>query len=78
MCNELKNVKFSPKKMWYICSFIRGLSVEEALKQLQCIKSKGALVLIDFLKETIDLGVNEHNVEFRSNLWVCKYLKLFF
>lgn len=58
--------------MWYIACFVRGMSVEEALKQLQCLKSKGSLIAKEAIENAVDLAINEHNVEFKSNLWVGK------
>ena len=52
---------------------IRGRKVDDAIDQLKFMKTKNAGVLRDFLEETRELAVRDHNVEFRSNLWVCKY-----
>ena len=66
------NIKYTYKKMWFISNFIRGLSVEEALKQLDFVNKKGAFVAAEVIREAQDLAVKEHNVEFRSNLWVAE------
>ncbi|KAK7582218.1 hypothetical protein V9T40_013663 [Parthenolecanium corni] len=72
VCHEVKNVKYSPKKMWYMACFVRGMSVDEALKQLQCLKTKGSIIIKEAIEEAIEIGINDHNVEFRSNLWVAE------
>jgi len=72
ICHMKTNIKYSPKKMWYIASMIRGMSVEEALKQLQFVNKKGARVAEQALGEAQELAVREHNVEFKNNLWVAE------
>lgn len=59
--------------MWYIASFIRGMSIDEALKQLSFTLKKGATDVKQTLLEAQELAVKKHNVEFKSNLWVCEY-----
>jgi large subunit ribosomal protein L22 len=58
--------------MWYIASFVRGMSVEEALKQLSFVPKKGAVSVRETILEAQQLAVDKHNVEFKSNLWVGK------
>merc|ERR1712111_331212 len=58
--------------MWHIANFIRGLSVDEALKQLDFVNKKGAFVAAEVIREAQEMAVKEHNVEFRSNLWVAE------
>ncbi|GAB6025906.1 54S ribosomal protein L22, mitochondrial [Chamberlinius hualienensis] len=74
ICHAKENVKYSPLKLWYIACLIRGLSVDEALKQLSFVNAKGAQFVIDTLKEAQELAVKEHNVEYKSNLWVAESL----
>lgn len=70
MCHVKKNFRYSPDKMWYIAVFVRGMSVDEAVRQLSFVEKKGS----DFAKEAIleaqELAVKTHNVEFKSNLWI--------
>lgn len=58
--------------MWYIAIFVRGMTVDEAVRQLSFVRQKGS----DFAKEAIleaqELAVQKHNVEFKSNLWIGK------
>lgn len=56
--------------MWYVSAFIRGLSVDEALRQLTFIRYKGSAIAKQLIEEAIEMAVNEHNVEFRTNLWI--------
>lgn len=46
------------------------MTVDEAVKQLQFINKKGAVIVQQAILEAQNLAVKEHNVEFKSNLWV--------
>lgn len=72
MCHQKLNIKYSPKKMWYVASFVRGMSVDEALKQLPLVGRKGATIVRDVILEAQKLAVENHNVEFKTNLWIGK------
>lgn len=65
------NIRYSPKKMWYIATFVRGLSIDEAIKQLSFVLKKGGDAVKETLLEAQELAVKHHNVEFKSNLWIC-------
>ncbi|XP_037575598.1 39S ribosomal protein L22, mitochondrial [Dermacentor silvarum] len=65
-------IRYSPKKMLPIAQMIRGMSVDEAIKQLTFVHKKGAKIVIEVLKEAQDMAVRDHNVEYRSNLWVAE------
>lgn len=58
--------------MWYIASMVRGMTVDEALRQLSFVLKKGAGPVRDTILEAQQLAVERHNVEFRSNLWVAE------
>lgn len=73
VCHVKKNIKYSPKKMFYVAGFIRGMSIDEALKQLSFVLKKGAGDVKQTLLEAQELAVRCHNVEFKSNLWVGEY-----
>ncbi|XP_074649929.1 large ribosomal subunit protein uL22m-like [Tubulanus polymorphus] len=64
------NIKSSYKKMWYLAQMIRGMSVDEAIKQLKFHKRQVSTQLVEVIEEAIDMAVKDHNVEFRSNLWI--------
>ncbi|CAL1275796.1 unnamed protein product [Larinioides sclopetarius] len=72
ICHHRENIKYSPKKMWYIACMVRGLSVDEAIKQLSFLPMKGAVIVKEVIQEAQELAVNEQNVEFKSNLWVAQ------
>lgn len=59
--------------MWYIACLVRGMTVDEALKQLKFIIKKGAKEVRETIEEARELAIKEHNVEFASNLWVGMY-----
>lgn len=70
VCHQKTNIKYSPEKLWYIASFVRGMTVDEAVKQLSFVNKKGAVYVKEALLEAQQLAVTEHHVEFRSNLWI--------
>ncbi|ENN80657.1 39S ribosomal protein L22, mitochondrial [Dendroctonus ponderosae] len=72
VCHQRENIKYSPKKMWYIACLVRGMSVDEAIKQLKFVTKKGAKDVREVIEEAKALAVQEHNVEFASNLWVAE------
>ncbi|XP_076252638.1 mitochondrial ribosomal protein L22 [Rhynchophorus ferrugineus] len=72
VCHQRTNIKYSPYKMWYIASLVRGMAVDEAIKQLKFIPKKGAKDVREVIEEAKELAVKEHNVEFGSNMWVAE------
>jgi len=58
--------------MWYVASFVRGMTVDEAFKQLPLVGRKGATIVKDTILEAQKLAVENHNVEFKTNLWIGK------
>ncbi|KAF5282184.1 hypothetical protein FQR65_LT02881 [Abscondita terminalis] len=72
VCHQRTNIKYSPWKMWYIASMVRGLTVDEAIKQLKFVLKKGAKDVRETLEEAKELATKEHNVEFPSNMWVAE------
>ena len=65
-------VKYTSKKMWHVANLVRGLSVDEALKQLDFINKKGAFIAAEVIREAQEMAVKDHCVEYRSNLWVAE------
>ena len=51
---------------------VRGMSIEEAIKQLTFVNKKGAIHVKEVLLEAQKLAVEKHNVEYKSNLWVAE------
>ncbi|XP_026765367.1 39S ribosomal protein L22, mitochondrial [Galleria mellonella] len=72
VCHQKTNIKYSPEKMWYIACFVRGMTVDEAVKQLSFVNKKGAIFAKEAILEAQELAVREHHVEFRSNLWIAE------
>lgn len=58
--------------MWYVASFVRGMSVEEAIKQLNFVLKKGAAAVKEAILEAQEMAVKHHNVEYKTNLWVAE------
>lgn len=58
--------------MWWVACLVRGMPVDEAVKQLCYVKRKGAGYVKQVILEAQALAVRDHNVEFKSNLWVGK------
>jgi large subunit ribosomal protein L22 len=48
------------------------MSIDEAIKQLNFMTQKGAMMIKEALLEAQDMAVKSHNVEFKSNLWVAE------
>lgn len=60
--------------MWYLASFIRGMTVDEALKQLSFNLKKASADIKQTILEAQEMAVKNHNVEFKSNMWIGKFL----
>lgn len=58
--------------MWYIASLVRGMSVDEAIRQLNFVLKKGAADVKEVILEAQNMAVQRHNVEYKSNLWVAE------
>jgi hypothetical protein len=65
-----ENVKTSPKKMWYVMKFIRGMNIDEAIKQCRFMPYKTAQITAEVLEEAQSKAIRDHNFEFKSNMWV--------
>uniref|UniRef100_A0A8C4R6N8 Large ribosomal subunit protein uL22m n=1 Tax=Eptatretus burgeri TaxID=7764 RepID=A0A8C4R6N8_EPTBU len=65
-----RQIKYSKDKMWYIAKLIRGMSIDQAIAQLGFLDKKGAKIAQEVLKEAQEMAVKDHNVEYRSNLYV--------
>ena len=64
------NFKYHPDKLWYVACLVRGMTIDEALRQISYVKKKGAWLVEKTLREAQDLAAQQHHVEFKSNLWV--------
>lgn len=76
VCHYKEKIKYSPDKMWYVACLVRGMSVDQALIQLGYVGKKGSPYIRDTILEAQELAVKEHNVEFKSNLWVAESFAL--
>jgi len=72
VCHHRAQIHYGPKKMLPVAWKVRGLSIDEAIAQLKFDIRKGARIVAEVLEEARDLAVNQHNIEFRSNLWVAE------
>ncbi|XP_029924079.1 large ribosomal subunit protein uL22m [Myripristis murdjan] len=77
-----RQIKYSKDKMWYLAKMIQGMSIDQAVAQLEFNDKKGAKIMKEVLLEAQDMAVKNHNVEYKSNLYVAesftgkgKYLK---
>ncbi|KAM5170236.1 large ribosomal subunit protein uL22m isoform 2-T2 [Mantella aurantiaca] len=65
-----RQIKYSPDKMWYLAKLIKGMSIDQAIAQLEFSDKKGAKIMKEILLEAQDLAVRSHNVEYKSNLHI--------
>ncbi|XP_068958616.1 large ribosomal subunit protein uL22m isoform X2 [Petaurus breviceps papuanus] len=65
-----RQIKYSKDKMWYLAKLIRGMSIDQALAQMEFSDKKGAKIIKEVLLEAQDMAVRDHNVEYRSNLYI--------
>ncbi len=72
VCHMRTKIKYSNDKMFYIASFIRGMTIDEALKQLKFLPLKGARAVEEVLKEAQEMAVREHHFEYPTNMWVAE------
>nr|XP_046266370.1 39S ribosomal protein L22, mitochondrial [Scatophagus argus] len=67
-----RQIKYSKDKMWYLAKMIRGMSIDEAIAQLEFNDKKGAKIMKEVLLEAQEMAVKKHNVEYKSNLYVAE------
>ncbi|UYV60708.1 MRPL22 [Cordylochernes scorpioides] len=72
VCHSYTFVKYSPDNMNLVASMIRGMSIDDAITQMTLMKKKGALAVKNALLEAQEMAVRDHNVEYKSNLWVAE------
>ncbi|XDV39170.1 hypothetical protein PO909_008445 [Leuciscus waleckii] len=77
-----RQIKYSKDKMWYLAKLLRGMTIDQALTQLEFNDKKGAQIIKEVLLEAQEMAVRNHNVEYKSNLYIAesfsgkgKYLK---
>ncbi|KAM3869077.1 large ribosomal subunit protein uL22m [Diretmus argenteus] len=67
-----RQIKYSKDKMWYLAKMIRGMSIDQAIAQLEFNDKKGAKIMKEVLLEAQEMAVRNHNVEYKSNLYVAE------
>ncbi|TMS14605.1 39S ribosomal protein L22, mitochondrial [Larimichthys crocea] len=67
-----RQIKYSKDKMWYLAKMIRGMSIDQAIAQLEFNDKKGAKIMKEVLLEAQEMAVKNHNVEYKSNLYVAE------
>ncbi|XP_075066229.1 large ribosomal subunit protein uL22m [Mixophyes fleayi] len=65
-----RQIKYSMDKMWYLAKLIKGMSIDQAIAQMEFSDKKGAKIIKEILLEAQDMAVRNHNVEYKSNLYV--------
>ncbi|CAN2387332.1 ribosomal protein L22 [Pristimantis euphronides] len=65
-----REIKYSMDKMWYLAKLIKGMSIDQAIAQMQFSDKKGAKIIKEVLLEAQEMAVKNHNVEFKSNLYL--------
>lgn len=70
ICHMRANIRGNHKYLWYGAVMVRGLSVDEAIKQCTFHKKAYAQVIKEVIQEAQEMAVRDHNVEYKSNLWV--------
>ncbi|XP_072231520.1 large ribosomal subunit protein uL22m [Leuresthes tenuis] len=67
-----RQIKYSKDKMWYLAKMIQGMSIDQAIAQLEFNDKKGAKIMKEVLLEAQEMAVKNHNVEYKSNLYVAE------
>ncbi|XP_060792484.1 39S ribosomal protein L22, mitochondrial isoform X1 [Neoarius graeffei] len=67
-----RQIKYSKDKMWYLAKLIRGMTIDQALAQLEFNDKKGAKIIREVLLEAQEMAVKSHSVEYKSNLYVAE------
>ncbi|KAM7397649.1 hypothetical protein PAMA_005794 [Pampus argenteus] len=67
-----RQIKYSKDKMWYLAKMIQGMSIDGAIAQLEFNDKKGAKIMREVLLEAQEKAVKNHNVEYKSNLYVAE------
>ena len=65
-----KDIRYTAKKMYQVSRLIINMNIDEAITRLGRIENKAAEVIREVLLEAQELAVDDHNVEFKSNLHI--------
>ncbi|XP_020910056.1 39S ribosomal protein L22, mitochondrial [Exaiptasia diaphana] len=70
--NSRRDIRCGPQKLNLVARQIRGLEINEALKQMEFSPKKAAITVKEVLEETQKLAASKHGIEDKSNLWVAE------
>lgn len=65
-----QQIRGNPKQLNYAAYMIMGMNVDDAIDQLDLHPFPQASELKETVLEAVDMAVNEHGIEFRSNMYV--------
>ncbi|XP_055357771.1 39S ribosomal protein L22, mitochondrial-like [Paramacrobiotus metropolitanus] len=65
-------IRHSEHKLWYAAMMIRGMSIDEALRQLTLNPRKSCQIVKEVLEEAQEIAIRDHNFEFKSKMWVAE------
>ncbi|EDO37206.1 predicted protein, partial [Nematostella vectensis] len=67
-----RSVRSGPRKMNLVARQIRGLSVTEAIKQMEFSPKKAATTVKEVLQEAQNTAQRNYGIEDKENLWVAE------
>ncbi|OQV16616.1 putative 39S ribosomal protein L22, mitochondrial [Hypsibius exemplaris] len=65
-------IRYSMQNLWYSAQMIRGLSIDDALNQLEFHNKKGSAIIREVLLEAQEMALRDHNFEFKSKMWIAE------
>ena len=69
---SVPHFKFLTRFNFFAATFIRGMTVDEALKELKFIDKKGARVVEEVLIEAREMALQDHHFEYPTNMWIAE------
>ena len=63
-------IRHSAKKMFHMTHLVRNMNIDDAISKLYYINTKASRIVREVLMEAQEVAVNEHNLEFKSNLHI--------
>ncbi|XP_078371805.1 large ribosomal subunit protein uL22m-like [Oculina patagonica] len=68
----IRDVKGSPTKFNLVAKQIRGLQIDEAIKQMTFSPKRAAGIIKQVIEEARDIAVEKHGIEDKTHLWVAQ------
>jgi len=65
-----QQIRGNPKQLNYAAYMIMGMNVDDAIDQLDLHPFEECTELKETILEAVDLAINQHGMEFRSNMYV--------